>query len=131
MVHRAIFGSMERFMAILIEHLGGRWPLWLSPRQVKICPVLSKHHSYVKDLEQRLHDNGWEVEIDLSEVSLNKKVRNAQIKQFNYILVVGDDEMEAETVDIRTREGERLGKITPQEFEKLMIQQYPEDVALP
>ena len=78
-----------------------------------------------------MHDNGWEVEIDLSEVSLNKKVRNAQIKQFNYILVVGDDEMEAETIDVRTREGERFGKITPQEFESLMIQQYPEDVALP
>lgn len=51
MVHRAIFGSMERFMAILIEHLGGRWPLWLSPRQVKICPVLSKHNDYVNTLE--------------------------------------------------------------------------------
>ena len=105
MVHRAIFGSIERFMAILIEHLGGKWPVWLSPRQVKIVPISQQHEEYCKEVYEQLKSNGWEVELDLSDSSLNKKVRNAQLKQFNYILVAGDEEMNSKTVDIRSREG--------------------------
>jgi threonyl-tRNA synthetase len=77
MIHRAIFGSLERFIAILIEHLGGKWPLWLSPRQVRICPVSEAHRDYCSDLEKQLKSRGWEVELDATESSLNKKVRNA------------------------------------------------------
>lgn len=77
MIHRAIFGSLERFIAILIEHLGGKWPLWLSPRQVRICPVSEAHRDYCSNLEQQLKSRGWEVELDATESSLNKKVRNA------------------------------------------------------
>lgn len=77
MIHRAIFGSLERFIAILIEHLGGKWPLWLSPRQVRICPVSEAHRNYSLALEKELKSRGWEVENDTSESSLNKKVRNA------------------------------------------------------
>ena len=131
MVHRAIFGSMERFIAILIEHLGGRWPLWLSPRQVKICSLTSRHNSYCKKLEEDLRQRGWEVEADLMDASLNKKVRNAQLKQFNYILVVGDEEVQAGTVDVRSRDGGRPGKLSLDEFEKLMVSQYPAGVPLP
>ena len=101
MIHRAIFGSMERFMAILIEHLGGKWPLWLSPRQVRLCPLTSKHESYCRELEKELRDSGWEVDVDATDTSLNKKVRNAQLKQYNYIAVVGDEEVESRTVDVR------------------------------
>ena len=77
MIHRAIFGSMERFMAILIEHLGGKWPLWISPRQVQIIPISNKHQEYCQKVNDDLKRSGWEVEMDLSEASLNKKVRNA------------------------------------------------------
>jgi len=122
---------MERFMAILIEHLGGKWPLWLSPRQVRICSLTSKHNSYCKKLEEDLRRRGWEVEGDLTDSSLNKNVRNAQIKQFNYILVAGDEEVQAATVDVRSREGERLGKLSLDEFEKFMVSQYPASVPLP
>lgn len=78
MVHRAILGSVERFMAILIEHLGGKWPLWLSPRQVKVIPLHASHVEYCQKLYEDLKAKGWEVEIDASTtLSLNKKVRNA------------------------------------------------------
>lgn len=77
MVHRAIFGSLERFIAILIEHLGGKWPLWLSPRQVKICQIADAHNEYCVELEKELKSRGWEVELDASVNSLNKKVRTA------------------------------------------------------
>lgn len=117
MIHRAIFGSLERFIAILIEHLGGKWPLWLSPRQVRICPVSEAHRDYCSDLEKQLKSRGWEVELDATESSLNKKVRNAQLQQFNYILVVGDDEVENRTADVRQRDGKRLGKLSLEEFE--------------
>lgn len=77
MVHRAIFGSIERFMAILIEHLAGKWPLWLSPRQVRLCPLAAAHTSYCTELAEELRSKGWEVDVDVSDSSLNKKVRNA------------------------------------------------------
>ena len=131
MIHRAIFGSLERFFAILIEHLGGKWPLWLSPRQVKICSLASSHAGYCLALEKELKDKGWEVELDISEASLNKKVRNAQLRQFNYILVVGDEEEQHGTVDVRQRDGQRLGKLSLEQFEKTMIDSYPDGVALP
>lgn len=131
MIHRAIFGSLERFLAILIEHFGGKWPLWLSPRQVRICSLASAHSAYCQELEKELKNRGWEVELDISEASLNKKVRNAQLLQFNYILVVGDEEMQQRTVDVRQRDGERLGKLSLEQFEKTMIESYPDGVALP
>ena len=131
MVHRAILGSIERFMAILIEHLDGRWPLWLSPRQIKICSISQSHVSYCQDLFDQFHKNGWEVELDISDSSLNKKVRNAQLLQFNYIAVVGDEESQSNKVDIRSREGERFGKLEIEEFQKLLKNQYPNHIPLP
>lgn len=77
MIHRAILGSIERFMAILIEHLAGKWPVWISPRQASIVPISAEHQEYCKQVYDKLQRNGWQVEIDLSDATLNKKVRNA------------------------------------------------------
>jgi len=77
MIHRAILGSVERFIAILTEHTGGKWPLWLSPRQVAVCPVSEKAYEYCERVHQELKDQGFEVELDRSQASLNKKIRNA------------------------------------------------------
>jgi threonyl-tRNA synthetase len=106
-VHRAILGSVERFMAILIEHLAGKFPYFISPRQVLICNLSEKYNDYCVKVYKRLHKEGIRVELNLSNETLNKKIRNGQLDQFNYIVVCGDQEEQSGTVDIRTREGGR------------------------
>lgn len=98
MIHRAILGSVERMFAILTEHYAGKWPLWLSPRQAKICPVSEKFYEYAEKVSARLHASGFQVESDLSDRKLQKKIREAQLEQWNYILVVGQSELEEGTV---------------------------------
>ena len=109
-VHRAILGSVERFTAVLCEHLGGKWPFWLSPRQVIICPISEKAADYCTSIYLYFHKLGYECEVDQSQGSINKKVRNAQLAQWNYILVAGEDEMKLGLVDVRTRDNKRHGK---------------------
>jgi threonyl-tRNA synthetase len=111
MVHRAILGSVERFMAILCEHLAGKWPFFLSPRQVMIIPIAEKYIDYCDSVYLYLHRLGYQVEVDHSKMTLNKKVRTHQLAQFNFILVAGEDEAKNGTVDIRTRENVRIGKM--------------------
>lgn len=94
-VHRAILGSIERFMAILIEHLGGKWPFWLSPRQIIVVPISEKFLDYCESVALYFHEKGYEATVDRSSDTINKKVRNAQLAQWNYILVAGQDEMNA------------------------------------
>ena len=98
---------------------------------MRVCSLAPRHVEFCKEVEEELRLKGWEVETDLSDSSLNKKVRNAQIKQFNYILVVGDEETETNTVDVRSREGQRLGKLDVAGLEKIMSAEYPENVPLP
>lgn len=111
MVHRAILGSVERFMAILIEHLGGKWPFFLSPRQAIIAPVSVKSQDYCDSVYLYLHEKGYSVQVDHSNLTLNKKIRNHQLDQWNFILVAGEEEQKNGTIDIRTRENQRLGKM--------------------
>eukprot|EP00764_Aduncisulcus_paluster_P002188 gnl/Carplike_NY0171/1318_a1785_1089.p1 GENE.gnl/Carplike_NY0171/1318_a1785_1089~~gnl/Carplike_NY0171/1318_a1785_1089.p1 ORF type:complete len:720 (+),score=230.09 gnl/Carplike_NY0171/1318_a1785_1089:323-2161(+) len=103
MVHRAILGSVERFMAILIESTACKFPLWVSPRQVCVIPVGNKFLGYAEHVKTRLFDAGFQVEVDDTPEMLKKKIRNAQLRQFNYILVVGASEEEEESVNVRTR----------------------------
>ena len=106
MIHRAMLGSVERMSAILMEHWGGKWPLWLSPRQVCIVPVDPKYAEYGQKVQQMIHEAGFFVDLDDSNNTLNKKVREAQVSQYNFILVVGEKEMMTESVAVRAREGE-------------------------
>lgn len=110
-VHRAVLGSVERFLAILIEHLGGKWPFFLSPRQAVICPISEKFIDYCESVYLYLHKQGYHVELDKSNLTLNKKIRNHQIEQWNFILVAGEEEAATGTVDVRTRDNERIGKM--------------------
>ncbi|EKX50234.1 hypothetical protein GUITHDRAFT_93029 [Guillardia theta CCMP2712] len=103
-VHRAILGSVERFTAILIEHLAGKWPFWLSPRQVAIVPVSQDHFAYAYEVQQVLMKEGYYVDVDDSSKTLQKKIRENQLAQYNYILVVGKEEIESKTVNVRTRD---------------------------
>ena len=115
-IHRAILGSVERFTAVLIEHTGGKWPFWLSPRQISIVPVALKYLPYANSVAARLHGEGYFVDVDASHHTLNKKIREAQVEQYNYIVVVGEDEEGAGTVNIRTRANERVGTMTIADF---------------
>jgi threonyl-tRNA synthetase len=85
-IHRAIYGSFERFIGILTEHFGGKWPFWLSPRQVMIVPVMASAYEYVKEIQTLLRTNEFHADVDLSANTLNKKIRSAQLLQYNFIL---------------------------------------------
>lgn len=116
MLHRALFGSVERFFGILIEHFAGRFPLWLSPRQVGILTVADRHIPYADELAKQIKAHGFHVSVDDSNESVSKKVRNGQMNQVNYLLTIGDQEMEHKTINIRTREMEIVGELSLEEF---------------
>ncbi|KAI1157907.1 putative threonyl-tRNA synthetase, cytoplasmic [Nemania serpens] len=103
-IHRAIYGSFERFIGILTEHFGGKWPFWISPRQVMVIPVMTGATDYVKEVQALLRTNEFHADVDLSANTLNKKIRSAQLLQYNFIFVLGAKEMTDRTVTIRSRE---------------------------
>ncbi len=103
-IHRAPLSTHERFIALLIEHYKGKFPLWLNPNQVKILPIADRHVRYAEAVAKTLSNAGVRVEVDKRVESTPKKVRDAQIEQFNYILVVGDKEEQNKTVNVRTRD---------------------------
>jgi len=103
-IHRAPLSTHERFIAFLIEHYKGKFPLWLNPNQVRILPIADRHHAYADKVAKALFDNGVRVEIDKRTESTPKKVRDAELQHYNYILVVGDKEQQNGTVNVRTRD---------------------------
>ncbi|EUB58347.1 Threonine--tRNA ligase, cytoplasmic [Echinococcus granulosus] len=112
-IHRAILGSVERFMAILTENFAGKWPFWLNPRQVLVVPVVSALDEYGHKVRNQLHEAGFMANIDTDPGrTLNKKVRNGQLAQYNFILVVGEKELNNGTVNVRSRENKVLGEHT-------------------
>lgn len=104
MIHRAILGSVERMLAILLEHYKGKWPFWLSPRQSIVCPVSEKSQLYASQVHSQIHGAGFYVDIDASDRKIQKKVREAQLAQYNYILVVGEEEAKTGQVSVRIRD---------------------------
>ncbi|GAM83274.1 hypothetical protein ANO11243_012600 [Dothideomycetidae sp. 11243] len=116
MIHRAIYGSFERFIAILTEHFAGKWPLWLSPRQVLIVPVMPAVNSYVLEVQSLLREQNLHADVDLSGNTMQKKIRTGQLAQYNYIFVLGAKEEETRTVNIRNRdipETQKMGELIP------------------
>ncbi len=116
MIHRVIFGSIERFIAILTEHFAGAFPTWLAPVQVKIIPIADRHLEYVEKLEKSFEEAGIRYETDARNEKVGYKIREAQLEKAPYMLVIGDKEMEQETVSIRSRKGGDLIEKTPDEF---------------
>ncbi len=109
MIHRAIFGSLERCIAILTEHYGGKWPLWLSPRQIAVVPVAPNFFEYADSVRKTFHNEGLYADADLSSSTLEKKIRDAQLSQYNIIFVVGQLEQDSGSVNIRTRDNKQHG----------------------
>lgn len=116
MVHRVIFGSVERFMGILIEHFAGKLPLFLSPNPVRIITVADRHAQYAQELAAEIKKAGILCEVDDSSESVNKKIRNAQLMQINYMLTVGDKELENRTINLRTRDNVVHGELNLKTF---------------
>jgi len=104
MIHRAILGSLERFIAIITEHFGGKWPFWLSPRQVLIIPVAAPFKEYAAEVQQKLWNAGIFVDVDNTDNTLPKKIRTGELAYYNFILVVGQEELDARGVNVRNRE---------------------------
>ncbi len=120
MLHRALFGSIERFMGILIEHFAGKFPLWLSPVQIEIIPVSEKFIDYAKDLQKKFKDAGFRVNLDDRAEKVGYKIRQAQLKKINYMLVVGQQEVDSNKLVVRARDGEEIKDVSVEDFiEKL------------
>jgi threonyl-tRNA synthetase len=111
MIHRALFGSVERFIGILIEHFIGKFPLWLSPSQVRVIPIADRHELYANQVCSIIKQAGFQSDVDASHESVNKKVRNAQLMQYNYILILGDKELENQSINLRTRDNVVHGEL--------------------
>ncbi len=125
MIHRAILGSLERFVGILIEHYEGKFPTWLAPVQAVVVSISDVHNEYVADFAKKLQKHGFRVESDLRNEKVGFKIREHTLQRVPYILVVGDQEMQEGTVNVRARGGENLGSFT---FEQL-VELFVEDVS--
>ena len=124
LIHRVVFGSIERFMGILIEHYAGAFPYWLAPVQVKIVPIAGDHMDYARELYSKFMDWGIRPEIDSRDEKLGKKIRDAQMQKVPYMLVIGDKEKDAHTVGVRKRSEGDLGSMTLDEFRELLGKEF-------
>ena len=116
MIHRVVYGSIERFIGILIENYAGAFPTWLAPVQAKILPITDKHMDYAFELKKKLFALGLRVEVDDRNEKIGYKMREAQVKKIPYMLVVGDQEMEAGTVNMRRHAEKDTATMTVDEF---------------
>ena len=116
MIHRVVFGSIERFIGILIEHFAGAFPLWLAPEQVRILPISERHHEKAREVYQKLFDAGLRVELDERSEKIGYKIREAQLQKIPYMLVIGDKEAESGTVSVRRRSEGDIGTMAVDDF---------------
>ena len=107
MIHRALMGSIERFIGVLIEHYAGAFPTWLSPEQVRILPVATEHQNYAESLLAKLEDEGFRVTIDIADEPLGKRVRSGKVEKIPHLLVVGDEDIKNNTVANNNRNSEQ------------------------
>ena len=120
MLHRAILGSFERFIGILIEHYEGKFPTWLAPTQAVIANITDKQSDYVKKVADSLKNKGFRVDADLRNEKIGFKIREHTIQRVPYLLVIGDKEVENQTVAVRARNGDDLGSMSVEAFEQLL-----------
>jgi len=119
-LHRAVTGTTERFMAVIIEHFAGAFPVWLAPQQAIIIPIADRHLVYAKKVEEELKAAGIRVEVDERTERMNSKIRDAQKQKIPYMLVIGDQEEEDGKVALRLRSGENPGPMAVEEFLKIV-----------
>tara|TARA_B100000676_G_scaffold77082_2_gene76633 strand:+ start:752 stop:2476 length:1725 start_codon:yes stop_codon:yes gene_type:complete len=120
-IHRAMLGSIERFIGILLEHTGGDLPFWLAPKQVNIIPISDKHQDYSEDLLNNLTGHGYRAHLDNTNERLGQKIRNSEMKKIPVMIIVGDKEIESDTVSVRTRSLGDLGSLSKDELIEKLI----------
>ena len=123
MIHRAPFGSMERFIALLLEHTGGNFPLWLTPEQAIVLPISEKHEKYAEKVLISLENNEIRALIDNRNETVGKKIREAEMNKIPYMLIVGENEEATNTISVRKHGGEDLGTITLEQFSDLVTKE--------
>src|SRR6056297_209181 len=121
MLHRALFGSIERFFGVLLEHYAGAFPTWLAPVQVRVLPVAEAHEAYAAEVVERLQETGARVDVVNADDGLGKRIRNAKLEKLPYVLVVGDDDIEGGTVGVNPRGGEVERDVPVEEFVKRFL----------
>ncbi|HBQ44435.1 MAG TPA: threonine--tRNA ligase, partial [Thiomicrospira sp.] len=120
MIHRAILGSLERFVGILVEHYEGKFPTWLAPTQIVIASIAGSHSQYVQEFTKKLKKHGFRVELDLRNEKVGFKIREHTLQRVPYILVVGDQEVADNTVNVRARGGKNLGSLNIESLIELL-----------
>ena len=127
MIHRAVLGSIERFIAVLTEHLGGKFPVWMAPVQARILPISAERHmDYAQEIARQLRAAGLRVELDSRNEKIGYKVREAQLEKIPYMLIVGNEEAESGTVNVRRRDQERRETLSLEQFRDLVLAQVEE-----
>ena len=128
MIHRVIFGSIERFIGILIEHFAGKFPLWLAPVQVKVLPISELHGDYAEQVYKKLFDLGFRVEMDARNEKIGYRIREAQLDKVPYMLILGDKEKEEQNISVRDRRDGKTSVCSLEEFIQNMHQQIDEKI---
>ena len=123
MIHRVIFGSIERFIGILTEHCAGKFPLWLAPVQVRLMTVTEKFADYALELKKQLEEKGLRVEADIRNEKIGYKLREARNERINYMCVIGEREAEAGTVSVRSSKVGELGEMSVEEFISKLLEE--------
>ena len=118
MIHRVVFGSIERFIGIITEHFAGAFPMWLAPVQVKFLPVADRHLDYVNKIKEQFENAGIRCEVDDRSEKVGFKIRNAQLEKVPYMILAGDKDIENGTISIRSRKNGDEGACTVEEFIK-------------
>ena len=121
-IHRAIHGSFERFMGILIEHYAGAFPLWLAPTQARCIPIADRHQEWADEVARELREAGLRVDVDDGNERMQAKIRNGQRRKIPYLLVIGDREVEARSAAVRVRSGEDLGAMPLDQIREMLTQ---------
>ncbi len=128
MIHRAPFGSMERFVAVLIEHTAGKFPLWLTSEQAVILPVSERFNAYAQEVVNQLKNKDIRVEIDNRNEKIGKKIRDNEVKRIPYMLIVGEKELETNTLSVRKQGHGDIGTMTPEEFSNFIVERVAEEI---
>ena len=126
MIHRVAFGSIERFIGILIEHYAGKFPVWLAPTQVRILPISDKYNDYANEVKKALFAKGIRVEIDDRAEKTGFKIREAQLQKIPYMIVVGEKEEAEKTVSVRSRDNGELGSLQLDDFMATLLKDIEE-----
>ncbi|MDF2691330.1 MAG: thrS [Gammaproteobacteria bacterium] len=122
MIHRAVMGSMERFIGMMIEHYAGEFPAWLAPTQVVVMGISEKHNAYVSQITENLQKLGFRARSDLRNEKIGFKIREQTLQKVPFLLVAGDQECEQASISVRTRKGKDLGAMPLSDFVKILEQ---------